>query len=317
MPRNRKLAAAFLKAAIIGWSVLSLFSAQAHSGPLAELNNEFRSAYGTAAARVMSDVRSSVPVLVNRFGEISLYRPGVDDPAVFSMDMAHYLDARAVAHTAVAVYARLVPFGLGRIDAARLAWLAGYQSLLSAAEAEVQGQTGVAEEMRQVQSDLLAEVRRFVQRVHQQGAVDQAMLDAFGKAVRAGVRRNLEFAAVSQLEQFRAQIDKWKSSYPALRWDEAVVVVIGVHQARRRNLQTQFFDWFSGDKPELEDRVVFAETLDPPPPLDKAPPVGALTLLSKVLLDKGLAKYMFDDVYALQSDVLGDSAETILKSWGR
>ena len=316
MPRNRKLAVLVPRAVIVGWSVLLLCS-PTRSEPLSDLNNEFRSAYGMAAGRVMSDLRSSVPILVNRFDQISLYRPGFDEPAVFAMDMKHYLDARSVAHTPAAVYTRLVPFGLGKLDEARLEWLAKYQSLLSAAETEIEARAQVPEDIRQVQVGLLADVRRFVQRVHQQASVDHAMLDAFGAAVRAGVRRNLEFAAASQLEQFRTQIDAWKSSYPALRWDEAVVVVIGVHQARRQNLQTQFFDWLSGDSPEREDRVVFAETLDPPPPLDKAVPAGPLLLLSKVLLDRGLARFVFGDVYALQSDVLGDAAETILKNWGR
>jgi hypothetical protein len=166
-----------------------------------------------------------------------------------------------------------------------------------------------------VQLALLDEVRQFVQRVHQQGAVDQGMLDGFGAAVRGGVRRCLEFAAASQLAQFRQQIDKWKAAYPDLRWNEAVVAVVavvGVHQARRRNLQMQFFDRLLADTPEREDRVVFAETLNPPPPLEKAAPRDSLMLLSKVMLDKGLSQFVFGDVYALQSDVLGDAAEAVL-----
>jgi hypothetical protein len=54
------------------------------------------------------------------------------------------------------------------------------------------------------------------------------------------------------------------------------------------------------------------ETLNPPPPLEKAAPRDSLMLLSKVMLDKGLSQFVFGDVYALQSDVLGDAAEAVL-----
>jgi hypothetical protein len=158
-------------------------------------------------------------------------------------------------------------------------------------------------------------VHRFAQRIHQQGSVDQALLDDLGATVRAAVRANLEYAAASQLEQFRTQVAHWKAAYPALAWDRAAVVVVGVHQARDRNLQRQFFDWMLGDRPDRQDRVVFAETLTPPGPLEQKPPADALTLLSKVMLDKGLATIVFGDPLALQSDVLGEAAEAIIATW--
>jgi hypothetical protein len=55
--------------------------------------------------------------------------------------------------------------------------------------------------------------------------------------------------------------------------------------------------------------------MSPPDPLGPAPPTEALKLLSKVLLDKGLAATLFGDPLALQSDVLGDAAEAIIGSW--
>jgi hypothetical protein len=136
-----------------------------------------------------------------------------------------------------------------------------------------------------------------------------------GTTVRPAIQQNLAFAAASQLEQFRAQVERWKAAYPALPWDRAVAVVIGGHQARDRNLQRQFFDWMLNDRPDRQDRVVFAETVTPPAPLGQAAPTEALTLLSKVLLDKGLAATLFGDPLALQSDVLGGAAETIIESW--
>ncbi|MFC7475858.1 hypothetical protein ACFQS7_15920 [Dankookia sp. GCM10030260] len=282
---------------------------------LADLDQAFKATYRQAATQTLDRLRASVPVLVNRFEQLALYRPGIAQPELFAMDTGLYLQASAVSHTAAALDARLLAGGLGRLDAEALAWLARYASLLAAAEAEIAGRQDMPEALRVVQRDMLAEVRRFTQRIQQQGAVDQAMLDALGAAVRPAIQRNLTAAAVSQLDQFRAQLARWQAAYPGLAWDRALAVVIGVHQARDGNLQRQFFDRMLGDRPDRQDRVVFAETLAPPAPLDQAPPTEALMLLAKVVLDKGLAASLFGDPLALQSDVLGPAAAAAIAGW--
>ena len=305
-----------LRAAAVGLALLAPLGGP-RADAISDLDRAFTEAYRLGAARTLADLRATVPVLVNRFEQIALYRPGVEEPELFSMDASLYLQASAVSHTAAAVAARLAPFGLGALDEERLAWLARYQSLLSAAEAEIAKRAGLPEELRAAQRGMLADVRRFAQRAHQQGAVDQALLDEMGAAVRAAVRTNLQHAAASQLGQFRAQVARWKAAYPSLAWDRAAVVIVGVHQAREGNLQRRFFDWLLRDDPARQDRVVFAETLAPPAPLDQAPATEALALLSKVMLDKDLAKVVFGDPLALQSDVLGEAAEAIIAAWRR
>ena len=303
-----------LRTAMVGLGLLAPLGGS-RADAISDLDRAFTEAYRLGATQTLANLRAAVPVLVNRFEQIALYRPGADEPELFSMDAALYLEASAVAHTAATLGARLSPFGLGALDDERRAWLARYQSLLSAAEIEVARRDDIPEELRTVQRGMLGDVRRFAQRIHQQGSVDQALLDDLGATVRAGVRKNLEYAAASQLEQFRAQVVRWKAAHPSLAWERAAVVVIGVHQARERNLQRQFFDWMLGDRPDREDRVVFAETLTSPAPLEQKPPADALTLLSKVMLDKGLARIVFGDPLALQSDVLGGAAEAIIATW--
>jgi hypothetical protein len=306
-PRNLFLA-------ILGLSIVSTTSVT-YADALSDLNNAFKDAYGLATTHTFSTLRASVPVLVNRFGQIALYRPGIDLPDLFSMDMKLYLEASAVAHSPAALFARLAPFGLGRLDDERLEWLTRYQSLLSAAEVEVKGRRDIPDELRAVQTGMLAEVRRFAQRIHQQGTIDQPILDELGSTVRSAIRKNLDFAAASQLDQFRGQIDRWRSAYSSLKWDNAVVVIIGMHQPRDRYLQRQFFDWLLRDQPNIQAQVVFAETMTPPPPLERETPTEALVLLSKVMLDKSLSNSILGDPLTLQSDVLGNAAEAIIKTW--
>ena len=308
-----------IRAAAFGMCVLAA-PGGARADATAELNAAFRDAYRSATARTLAELRASVPVFVNRFEQIALYRPGVEAPEVFTMETGRYLRASALSHAAAALAAHLAPLGRGELDEERRAWLARYRATLSAAEAEIAADPAVPEGERGAQVGLLAEVRRFAERIEQRGSVDSALLGEFGAAVRPAVRRNLQAAAASQLDQFRAQVERWKADYPALEWSRAVAVVVGVHQARDRNLQMQFFDRLLGDDPARQERVVFAETLAPPPPLDAVPldrsPVGeAAALLAKVVLDRELAASLFDDPLALHADVLGPAATGILGAW--
>ncbi|MDO9706714.1 hypothetical protein [Paracraurococcus lichenis] len=283
--------------------------------PVTDLTGAFVEAYRASAAHRLEALRAEVPVLVNRFEEVALYRPGVEAPEIFAMDLRTYGQASAVAHAAATLATRLLPHGAGPLDEARRGWLDGYLRRVAAAEEALAGQRDLPEEMRRLQVDMLAEVRRAAQRIRQQDALDPALLQALGERLRPGIRQNLDWAARSQLEQFRAQVGRWKEAFPGLAWDRAAVVVIGVHQARGGNLQRQFFDWLTGDAPAREDRVVFAETLAPPPPLGQEAPEQALGLLGKVMLDKDLGRVVFGDPLALQSDVLAPAAQAVIAGW--
>jgi hypothetical protein len=292
-------------------------STRLYADALTDLDKAFREAYGLASSRSLADLRERVPLIVNRFGQIALYRPKVDLPDIFSMDMTLYLEARSVAHTAVALTARLAPFGLGALDTNRLDWLVTYQALLGNAIRELTDRGDVPETIKAIQLDVLGSVLGFVQRIHQRGEVDQAMLDEIGATLRPAIKKNLETAAESQLMQFREKIEQWKISYPTLAWDQTVVVIIGNHQARENYLQRQFFDWAFRDQASKQERVVYAETLTQPLPLEKEPATDAVMLLAKVMLDKTISASIFGDPLALQSDVLGDAAAEIIRKWSK
>ena len=301
---------------ILALSIVGLFTPQsAGADALSDLNKEFRSAYSLAADQTLSSLRASVPVLVNRFGQIALYRPGIAEPEVFSMAMKQYLQARTVAHAAAAVYVRLAPYGMGALDRERLTWLVEYQALLSGAAKQIRDSTDTPAKLLAVQIGVLDQVRSHVQRIHQQGKVEQTTLEHLGRTVHDAIQTNLTVAAASQLNQFRAQIDRWRADYSALDWKNAVVVIIGGHQVRKQYLQRQFFDWMLMDEPDAQNRVVFAETLTPPRPLDKETPIDAMLLLSKVRFDKGLSSTFFGDPLLLQSDLLGPAAAEIIGQW--
>lgn len=302
------------RAALVALPLL-LAGAAARADAVDDLNADFHQTYEAARTHLFAAQRAAVPLLVNRFDQIALYRPGIDQPEIFNVDQTAFNRVRSVAHSAAALYLRLVPFGLGQLDAARLDWLAGFERRLTAAETETAAKAGLSAEQRAAELGLLAEVRRFTQRIRQRGEIDQPLLDEYRDAVRPGIARCFHIAAAAQLDQFRAQLDRWRAAYPTLAWDRALGLVMATHQPRRLYLQRQLFDWLLRDDPEREDRVVVAETLTGTPPLEQGVSPEAMRLLSAVMLDKVLAEGVLGDPLALQSDALGPAAQEIIRSW--
>lgn len=124
----------------------------ARASPLEDLNAAFRSSYRLAQTHTLNRLRATVPVLVNRFSQIALYRPGVERPELFEADEELFRETRAVAHSAASLYLRMAPFGLGRLDADRMAWLVTFQRLIDAAEAEVASRADLPGDLRRCSS---------------------------------------------------------------------------------------------------------------------------------------------------------------------
>src|SRR3546814_8383944 len=101
-----------------------------YADALTDLNDifEFTDLYAAKAKR--QDLLRTVPVFVNRFGNIKFYRPGTETPEEFNMRPGIYNDAKAVAHIPITILARFAasaPVGTGRaLSGDETAWLGNY-----------------------------------------------------------------------------------------------------------------------------------------------------------------------------------------------
>jgi hypothetical protein len=306
--------------------VMAMPAASADEAAFAKLDGTFVTAYGGAAQRERDRLRASVPVIVNLFDQIALYRPGVDEPDVFTMEGAQYREATAVSHAAAALYAQFAGYGTVRLNEAQRRWLRDFVTDVNAARDALRQRDDIPDDVKSVQQQMLAKVGLYAEGFLTHGSIGPDDWVGYSPSVRPGITRSLEFAAQAQLVQFREQLEKWRAAYPTLAWDKAVVVVISGHQPRLRDLQLQFFDWALDDRPGYENKVVYAETLSPPSGLNKErdeqkekireQELGkSLLLLSKVMLDKDFADAVFGSPYALQHDVLGPAAEAVIRRW--
>ncbi|MFC3677038.1 hypothetical protein [Ferrovibrio xuzhouensis] len=308
----------------------------ARADALGDLNDIFKTSYKAAAEAKRQDLLSTAPVFVNRFGTIEFYKPGTLEPKRFKMAEGIYNDAKTVAHIPAALFTHFTaagPVGSGReISGNEIEWLGTYlgklesskAALLEKAYPEIQdipeyGEGNYDSLVRIPQLTMIDGTIALVDQLLTSRKLTPQWLNDLKATTEDGIKASLTAAATSQLTQFHAQMIKWRNENKTLEWHEAVVVIIGIHQARRKYLQRQFFDKLLYDDPELEDHVVFAETLTPfaPPQGGRAPgPVqDAQLLLAKVMLDKDLSSYLFGNRYRLQWDLLGAQPAGIMSSW--
>ena len=111
---DRNLRRYVLRVALVGLTLLAS-ARQSHADAISDLDQAFKDAYCLATTQTLNTLRASVPVLVSRFEQIALYRPGVEQPELFSMHTGPYLQASAVSHAAATLDARMVPGGLGKL----------------------------------------------------------------------------------------------------------------------------------------------------------------------------------------------------------
>ncbi len=280
------------------------------------LDVEFQHTYEAASIQTYETLRADVPLIVNDFLNMTLYLPSRRDSVRrFRMDNAVYFVMARVSHVPTAIYAAIAPYGYGALGADQLRWLQGYEDLLASAYGEVEGFTRWDRATKSRLLAILGTSLTFVRELVARRSASEKEVRDYTQRLMPLIRKNLVVGADEQLRQFRNQTTRWRRDFPNERWHDLRVVVEGFHQPRSLYSQKLFFQWLLRE-PGLEDKVVYAEFQFSPfgAQHDEAETL-ALRLLTNVYLDKGIAFATLADSTALQRDVMGPAADSIIRSW--
>jgi len=313
--RSTELTLALLLAAVVGCTPLRASqSSPKNNSAIKTLDDAFVDAYNAAAKAHLAEMREEGPIILNDFLDMTLYRMD-GSTTTFQMDAANYLLMARTAHPALALFSLVREGGLGPLSASERTAVREYVAKLSSAYAEILGGGGDQVVTKRALT-LIQKSQEVAESALVSGTFSEDAFRSYASEVRPLIEANLELGAREQLEQFRAALDSWRSTFPNERWDRLRVVVLGFHQARELYATKLLFRWLLRE-PVLERRVVYAEVLIPPfgAQRDESHRL-ALELLSKVDLDREAADLILGDSTALQRDVMGPATEKILESWG-
>lgn len=267
------------------------------SQPNLEHGNElFHDAYDAAT----DDATRDAPVLV-LFADKLFARQG-STTKVATVTTPAFEALKNAAHVPVAAFA----LAHGRIDSALdEATLQRFRALLEAAT-HARGELDTLEGSAKTDALRLFDgCEAFLRHVVAVVRVDAALLETFAAAAGEVLRRLSETATDLLLTALDAATEAAIASFDARERATFQVVVAGHHQARERNLGTQYFRLRLGESEANERRVLYAE--------GASSFEEALEVVAKKRVDRELAKAFFGDETRMQRDLLGDAAASLLQ----
>jgi hypothetical protein len=230
-----------------------------------------------------------------------VFRGGVRTELPCTPDVFHIL--KAITHVPVAIYAEVQRGGPNEVSGERRDRLENLQKRLLQTRARLQEDSvrlALTEAaLRDVHTTLHACTTMLDLAL---GALTPEALDQFAKALGPVLLRLTHEATRLQLESLDQCVERALAPMSGAERSELHVVVTGDHQARARSLGMQYFRLRLG---EPEERVAYAEGVT-----DEK---EAFELVGTRRLDSELARAFFGDEKRLQRDILGDSAETLLR----
>jgi hypothetical protein len=267
--------------------------------PLDQADQTFLRIYQLAAEDAIADLplawvavgdRIAIYEHGQRTGE-AVYLPGI------------YTQLKNVAHVSLATLCVLdaadgAPMTGAGLESARTLRDDAKASLVTLASA------GFSAEQLPRQRALLETSIGVLDRVVGGEAVSAGDQTKFAETVAPLQLANASEAARAQLERVNEAVTKLASGLTEDQREHLHVVVGGAHQAREENVLMQYFRKLFGEEGPIEHRVIYAEAI-----FEEA---GAVSLLSKHLLDAEVSEQFFAQRRRLQIDLLGPAAERIL-----
>ncbi len=268
-------------------------------GPLAETldltNEQFHEAYDGAK----TEAKYEWPVFVLLADSLVVFHRGVRSELHVTPEAFHML--KAIAHVPVALYAELQ-----RSDAEeRRTRLERLQQLVQETQQRLSDR-----ETLSLSEEVTRDVTKTLER---SAAVLERLLagdfsdapDGFAGDLGPVLLRLIHEATRRQLASLHEAVERALEPMSERERAELHVVVAGDHQARSRSLGMQYFKRRLGEPEHTEERVAYAEGVS-----DEQ---EAFELVGTRRLDYAVAAAFFGDRKRLQRDILGDSAEEILR----
>lgn len=290
-------------------------SSQTTNSALEELRKTFRSSYNDAIAFHDTHVLHSYPVITQDLLNMTLIRSNGQTER-FSMDRKMYSLMANTSHPVLTIYSILSKDDFSTLSKQTKEDLEGYLIKLSNAKDEVNNLSIEPKTKARILFVLTASAE-YVQSVIRFGKTSLDDFEKYAASLRRSINENLYVGAKEQLDQFKAQVNKWRREFPEEKWNGLRVVVLSFHQGREDYALYLFFRWLLRE-PAYEKRVVYAEFQGSISGTEREKSEKlALVLLNKVDFDLGASTRIFGNPRTLEVDVMGPASVKILKSWGK
>lgn len=287
--------------ALTAGQCLAQFPKPVPDGPLGEVDTAFLTEY---VARSKAKTADNPPYVEILGSSLILHHAG-QQPDSQRVLPTIYHALKDVTHVPFTVYLRLSPLVGTPLSDAQVGQLQALNAKIAAAEDALQA-GGFNDEQLERQKRILDSSKAFVQGVVGAKSVDRKSVDDFAHTMSRLMLKNADEAGCYQVQATHVQMMKWKAILSSDDWSHLIAVNKGAHQARYRNVATQYFEWlFHGSSPRWAypgegSRLLYAESLP-------ANQTGGDELVA-VLIDADASRAFFGNEWRMSEDILSDGA---------
>jgi len=265
---------------------------------LQDCNNIFRSAYAEARQEILKALGSHVfPVLIKLDDDLIALVDGKRSIRPVQIGDYHWLKTLSHIPMALALCAR-AGVACGSLDVLRR-----YCSQLREVALSIEADDARAHHLQLLDAtlDLLDGWSEDAEKL-------KLRLESYANRVEPLLEDNLRRAAETELTCLHHTVCELRAAMQKDQWQQIRVVVCGSHQARYREPAKRYFQSLFGESEDVgaagERRVLYGEGI--------ANESDALLLLAGQMLDRELAERFRPSALALQQDILGLAAESVI-----
>lgn len=266
------------------------------SAELEQLNLKFRSLYAQARSRRIVGVS---PVIIARGDSLVLIRN--KERIVGDTVHPNYHDLKTIAHIPLGIFCAVSSTGQQDMADETAEQLIEFQSLMKKTLQTLPA--AFQDQQLARQQALIKKCAQFTEDVIKAGRCTPESLDDFVDTLRPEILQNVEAATHLRIDNYHAQMKKWRPLMSEQEWRRLYVIIPGAALPRKNSMAVQYFAKLL-QEPGEGRRIIYAESQ-----FDES---QDLLLLGTHILDAEAARAFFNDPWRLQRDMLGAAADSYL-----
>jgi hypothetical protein len=267
------------------------------------LNATMFDLYANAAQVFKKNILSENPVILGLFsgagGRFIFYRPGVAPLEAPSVPIVYQL-LKSVGHSTMALSEVVVPYLNSPNDLTWRSALAAYRSRMQSALDSLDA-APMRDDWKPVSRAILANNIAFMDEALKTNAISPEAMQEFAKKQGPLLKKNIAWAARTQVEHWMGVIAGWKEMLGA-DWNKTYAASNTIYVARQNNILfsvlAQFFP------PEaINDRLMLIETIS-----FTTTPDDMLDALIRIIADRSVGAAFFGDYHLMDYELMGGDA---------
>jgi hypothetical protein len=271
------------------------------------LNSGMFELYGDAAGIFQSNILGQHPVILGLFsgagGRFLLYRPGQTPLEAPPVPIVYQL-LKSVDHSTMAMAEVVGPY-LGNPDnqswrGSMLAYRSRVKSALDGLDA-----TPMPPEWRDNNRTILENNIAFMDDCLAEGAISFISLKAFSEKQSPYLKRNVAWAAQTQVAHWMTVISDWKKMLGS-DWDKTYAASNTIYVTRQNNVLFSVLAQFFGPD-AINDRLLLIETVS-----FTTTPADMLDSLTRIIADRSVGAIFFGNDHLMDYELMGGDARAAI-----